>query len=306
MTDLALVFTTLIWGSTFLTVKHVLADVAPMRFLAMRFSIAALVLFALVGVTRTRVDRATWRAGAIAAVPFFLSFLCQTFGLVWASPATSAFLTATSVVLVPLFGVVLLRQRVDAWTWTGVLAALVGLALLLLHRGGTMGVGELWTVGTAVAVAAQILVLERLSPGRSPLALTATQVTCCAVLAIACMPLDPLVLGHAVPGAWSAVPARVVWTALYMGCAATALAFFLQTWAQARMSATRVGVLFTLEPVFALLFSLAARAETLGVRAGAGMGLILAGMLVVETLGRRASAGGRPGGPPGEPRRVRA
>src|SRR5438445_12321888 len=132
MADLALVLTTLIWGSTFLTVKHVLADVAPMRFLAMRFSIAALVLFALVAATRTPVPRSTWRAGALAAVPFFLSFLCQTFGLLWTSPAASAFVTATSVVLVPLFTVVFLRVRVGRWTWAGVLAALLGLALLLL------------------------------------------------------------------------------------------------------------------------------------------------------------------------------
>jgi len=289
VTYLALVLTTLIWGSTFLTVKRVLLDVAPMRFLALRFTIAALVLFALVFVTRTRVARSTWRDGAIASVPFFFSFLCQTFGLVWASPATSAFLTATSVVLVPLLGVLVLRRRVDAWTWTGVIAALAGLALLLLH-GGAVGVGELWTVGTAVLVAVHILVLERFSRRHAALALTATQVTCCALLALVATPLDRVVLRHAVPDLFAGVAPRVLWTALYMGCAATALAFFLQTWAQARITATRVGLWFALEPVFALLFSLLARAETLTVRAAAGMGLILLGMILVESLGRREPA----------------
>jgi drug/metabolite transporter (DMT)-like permease len=53
------------------------------------------------------------------------------------------------------------------------------------------------------------------------------------------------------------------------------------------MSATRVGVIFTLEPVFALACSLLAGAERLAPQTALGMGLILCGMLVVETLGRR-------------------
>src|SRR5262249_39336513 len=81
--DLALAFVTLIWGSTFLTVKHALLDVAPMRFLLLRFTIASVVLLAACAVTRTRIDRRAWRAGFVAGVPFFLSFLTQTFGLVW-------------------------------------------------------------------------------------------------------------------------------------------------------------------------------------------------------------------------------
>jgi drug/metabolite transporter (DMT)-like permease len=83
-----------------------------------------------------------------------------------------------------------------------------------------------------------------------------------------------------------------------MGCAATALAFFLQTWAQARMPATRVGVLFALEPVFALLFSWWAGAERLSARAICGMALILVGMLLVEALGRREAVSPRARGTP--------
>jgi drug/metabolite transporter (DMT)-like permease len=74
----------------------------------------------------------------------------------------------------------------------------------------------------------------------------------------------------------------------------TAVTFFLQTWAQARMSATRVGVLIALEPVFALLFSVAMGREAITARAVVGMILILAGMLVVETLGRRADSSAVP------------
>jgi drug/metabolite transporter (DMT)-like permease len=293
VTDLALVLTTFIWGTTFIVVKGVLADVAPLHFVALRFTIAALALWIVALATRARFDRATWRAGAIAAVPFYLSFLTQTLGLVWASPATSAFITGFSVVLVPLFSVAILRRRIGAWSWAGAVCALVGLGFLTLHGASLkVGPGEAWTFGTAIAVAAHILVLERVSPGKSPLVLTAVQLLFASGLAWACRPLDPLLVGPGV--VTSAGPLALTphtWgTALYMGLAATAFAFLAQTWAQAHMPATRVGVLFTLEPVFALICSLVVGAERIAPRAGLGMALILCGMVLVETLGRRVPA----------------
>ncbi len=295
MTDLALVFTTLIWGSTFVTVKDALASISPIRFLVLRFACAAVVLFVVALVSRTRFERATWRAGALASIPFILSFVTQTFGLVWASPATSAFLTGFSVVLVPVFSVVLLRRRVGAWTWVGVLAAFVGLGALSLRGNWTIGTGELWTIGTAIAVALHVLVLERVAPGKPAVALTVVQVLGCTVWALLFLPLDGLVLGRgAAHGGWfDPMPRSALLAVLYMGCFATAVTFFLQTWAQGRMSAVRVGVLFTLEPVFALLFSVGLGREHFTARSMAGMALILAGMVLVETLGRREPAPAR-------------
>jgi len=291
MTDLALVLTTLIWGTTFVVVKDALEHISPITFLLLRFGSASIVLFVAALLARARFDRATWRAGWIASVPFFLSFVTQTFGLVWASPATSAFLTGFSVVLVPLFSVVLLGRRIGAWTWTGAICALAGLGALSLRGDWSMGVGELWTIGTAIAVALHILVLERVAPGKSAIALTAVQVLGCAVWSLLFLPLDRLVLGHG-SGVFDALSPKVLAIVLYMGCGATAITFFLQTWAQGRMPATRVGVLFTLEPVFALLFSLLLGREHFAARAAIGMALILAGMVLVETLGRRETSAG--------------
>ena len=289
MTDLALVLTTLVWGSTFIVVKDVLAGIAPLHFVALRFTIAGIALLVAALVTRARFDRATWRAGALAAVPFYLCFLTQTVGLVWASPATSAFVTGFSVVLVPLFSVLFLRRKIGAWAWAGAMCAFVGLGVLTL-RGASLrvGPGEAWTFGTAVTVAVHILVLERVARGKSPLALTTVQVLVASAIAWVCRPFDALILGRTLASLAPpfALSPHTWWTALYMGLAATALAFLAQTWAQARVPATRVGVLFALEPVFALLCSLAVGAERLGPRAGVGMGLILCGTLVVVTLGR--------------------
>jgi len=84
------------------------------------------------------------------------------------------------------------------------------------------------------------------------------------------------------------LPEKAWGVAIAMGVGATALTFFLQTWAQRSMSATRAVLYFTLEPVFAALFSWAFYHERFGVREGVGMLLILVGMVLVETRGDRA------------------
>ena len=294
MGELALVLTTLIWGTTFILVKDSLAEIAPVRFLVLRFALSALLLFACAFLTRASLDRATWRGGLLAAGPFAAVFLFQTFGLLWASPATSAFITAISVVLVPVFSVVFLRRRVGGWTWIGVLAAFVGLAALTLRGNLTMGPGELLTLGTAVFGAVHVLVLERVSPGRSAAALTAVMLLGGTAICALFLPLDRIALGRT-DTLLSPLSPRLWEVVAFMAVVGTAVTFFLQTWAQARMSATRVGVLIALEPVFALLFSVAMGREAITARGITGMVLILSGMLVVETLGRReAPTPGRP------------
>ncbi len=63
---------------------------------------------------------------------------------------------------------------------------------------------------------------------------------------------------------------------------ATALAFFIQTWAQKYTSPTRTAIIFSLEPVFAWITAWLLAGEVLSGRAVAGALLILAGILFVE------------------------
>ena len=74
-------------------------------------------------------------------------------------------------------------------------------------------------------------------------------------------------------------------TVLITGILGTAVAFTVQAWAQQFTPATHAALIFNLEPVFAWLTSYIFLHERLGVRAGAGALLILAGILISELLG---------------------
>jgi drug/metabolite transporter (DMT)-like permease len=102
--DAALVWNTLIWGATFVVVKAALADVSPILFLALRFSVATAALLPLLAWRKRRAAAEvkagasaapawSWRAvgaGALAGVFLFSGFLCQTIGLRYTSAPKSA------------------------------------------------------------------------------------------------------------------------------------------------------------------------------------------------------------------------
>ncbi|GAC42508.1 EamA family transporter [Paenibacillus popilliae] len=56
----------------------------------------------------------------------------------------------------------------------------------------------------------------------------------------------------------------------------------MQTWCQQHTSASRVAVIFAMEPVFAAITGVTFAGKTLGLWAMMGCLLILAGMIVVE------------------------
>lgn len=302
MALLALVLVNLVFGATFVVVKDAMTHVAPVRFLALRFLVAGPLLLVAVALFQrpALVRAATWRDGALLGAILFVSYAMQTTGLVFTTPAVSAFLTALSVPMIPLLGLWFLGERVNAITWLGVATAAAGLVALTLPGRVAPGPGEALTVLTAIGFAVHIVLTARLARRTPPLPLVAVQLVVAGVLALLALPLDGWLAAR---GATGAPPAPllaplppIAWLEVIgMGLGATALTFFLQTWAQRRLSATRAGVTFALEPVFATAFSLAFFAERIGLRAAAGMLLILAGMLVVEVLGHREPALAGPG-----------
>lgn len=76
-------------------------------------------------------------------------------------------------------------------------------------------------------------------------------------------------------------------TILFTALFATVLAFLVQTKAQQFTSATHVALIFTMEPIFALLTAVMAGGETITPRQGMGAVLILTGMLAAEFLDSR-------------------
>jgi drug/metabolite transporter (DMT)-like permease len=280
--EAALVVNTLIWGSTFVLVKAALRDVSPVLFLALRFSLATVVLLVLFRRSWSGSFSGSWRqprrslaGGAIAGAFLFSGYAFQTIGLQFTSAPKSAFLTGLTAVMTPLLAAAVYRKMPRALEIGGVLLATCGMALMTLP-GATLAMnrGDLLTVCCAVCYAAHILTLSRYSTAASFEFLSTAQIGIAALLAWMLFRGMETPRIRWSPGVWAAI--------VITGVFATALAFTFQAWAQRYTTSTRTALIFMLEPVFAWITSYLLTGETLSGRAAAGAGLILAGVLVVE------------------------
>ena len=275
----ALVIVTAIWGSTFIVVKDAIARMPVMDFLAWRFVIAAAVMaLARPGAVR-RLSPAARRHGVLLGLALGAGYVAQTFGLERTPATVSGFITGLFVVFTPLCAALLLRRRVSGPAWVAVGLSTIGLALLSLH-GLTVGTGEAITLLCAVSFALHIVGLGEWSTAADAYGLAVLQLATVGILSAAA----------AAPDTFRPPPDGKVWFAILLtALAATALAFFVQTWAQAHLPPTRAAVVMTMEPVFAGVFGVAFGGDHLGPRTVAGALLVLAAMYLVE-LGPRRGA----------------
>jgi drug/metabolite transporter (DMT)-like permease len=106
----------------------------------------------------------------------------------------------------------------------------------------------------------------------------------------------------AAPGGIQLPASRVDWAiVIYLALVAGALTMLLQTWAQARVEASRAAVIMAMEPVWAAAFAVAFGGESLTGRMIIGGAAILTAMYLVELAPKRrvVGRGGGPGDHPG-------
>lgn len=260
------------WGAAFVIMKPAIEQQPIYDFLASRFTLATLVMIA----ARPKVVLAFKPSLLRYGVPLGLllggGYITQTIALQLTTAAITGFLTGLYVVLTPLIAWLVLKNKLSKTVGWGVALATVGLGLISIN-GLSIEVGQIWGIICAVLFAAHIVGLGAWSPGRDVYALTVIQLGTMAVLTWA----GALTDGYQPP------PNPDVWIAvIFTAVLATALAFFIQTWAQSQIEASRVAIILTSEIVFAALIAVLVGQETLSVKTLIGGTLMVSAMLLVE------------------------
>jgi len=285
----ALVAVTAIWGYTFVPVQEAVELYPLFAFLAVRFAISTLALAPFALRPLRELPRGGVLAGLGAGVLLAAAYGLQTAGLELTTVSSTGFITGLYVVLTPLLALALFRTPISAMAWIGVGLALVGLLLLNGVPGGS-ALGNALVLGNAVAQSFQIAAMERFAPRYDARALTFLQ------MAVSCAGFTAIALSR---GELSVPDEGSVWFALVVtGVFAGALGYLVATWVQARTTAARAALVFTLEAPFAALFGVLLLSEQLGWMGWAGCGVMLAGIVLAEpaaaaTLRRLAARGSR-------------
>jgi drug/metabolite transporter (DMT)-like permease len=281
-------FCTILWGSTFVVVKNSLDHSSVFLFLALRFSLAGFLMAAWRPRVFAAIEREEVFAGLRLGFFMFAGYAFQTAGLQYTSASNSGFVTGSSVVLVPLRFGLFWGHKLTGWVYAGALAAGFGLYYLTIPAAGVahLNRGDVLTFVAAASYAVHIILVSEYTKQHSASALSVLQVIACAGMAW-------IMTGLAAAIRWQPVRFEPSWS-LLVGIAvcallATAVAFSVQLWAQQYTTPGHAAILFTLEPVFAVLTSYIFLGERLAARAIFGAAFVLAGILIAELLGPAAA-----------------
>jgi drug/metabolite transporter (DMT)-like permease len=261
-----------VWGWTFTLMKGAVASYGVVSFLAVRYVIGTLSIGAF---SARRANRDTFRVGGAIGGVLAMAYLFQTLGLRYTTPTNTGLITGLFVVFAPVANRICFGVRTGPLLWAAIGASIVGLALL--SGAGSHGVrwGDLLTLVGAAWFGLHIALLDRYAKHYDAAGLALGQLTSATLIFLALWPfVEPI--------AW---PAPDVWIALLVtGMVATAVAFYVQTFVQQRLSAVETALIVLTEPVFAAVFAYWLAGDRLSGLQIVGAAIIFAGMFAAEIV----------------------
>ena len=272
---LALLTAAVIWGSSFIVMKDAVDDVPAFQLLAIRFTLAGILLAIIFHKRLLKSGKALLGHGAVCGVLLLAGYATQTFGLMSVTPGTNAFLTSVYCVMVPFMAWGFFRKRPTAYNWMAAVLCIAGIGLISLSGDLTIGAGEALTLLSGVFYALHIMALSRFGESDDPVALTIVQFAMAAVLAWVCTLLTER---------GAAFPAPAVWPQLlYLTIFATAATLVLQSVGQSLTPPNQSAILLSLESVFGALFSVILGYEALTLPTLCGFALVFVSVIISET-----------------------
>ena len=261
-----LLLATVIWGSAFVSQEIAMEHLGPFTFQACRCFVALTGLILIIaifdrrnkngiGFFRRWADPTLWKAGLLCGVPLFLACNLQQLGLAGDTGAgKSGFLTAMYIVIVPIIGI-FRRKKPSVMVPVSVCLAVIGLYFLSCMGVTSIRLGDILTLGCALAFAFQITIVDIYAARVDALRLNAIQILVCTVLSAAAMLFTE-------SPTWAGIRACVIPFA-HTGLLSMGIAYSLQIIGQKDLPPAPAALIMSLESVFALVFGILILKEAL-------------------------------------------
>lgn len=278
--DLILVLVTICWGVSYYLMDISLAELDPFTLNAHRF----LGAFVIAGIFSWKkvltVNRTTLKYSLLVGVALVFVYMGATFGVKYTSLSNSGFLCALTVIFTPIINRLVFRKKAGAKLTLVVIMCFVGIALMTLKDDFSINTenlrGDMLCLMCAVAYAVDLILTERAVSHEEVDAylLGVFQLGVTGILNFMLAFIFETPHFPETAGVWGSV--------IFLSVFCTGIAFVLQPVAQQYTTASHVGVIFTLEPVFAAIVALVFAHEVLSVKAYIGALLMLASIFVME------------------------
>ena len=269
-----LVLLTIIWGGTFAFIKTGLNDTTPLMLLAVRFG-AAFILFSLFYFRKFAFyGRKTIYNGLILGVLMFLGYGFQTIGLNYTSASKAGFITFTYALFVPFLQYYILKRKPVLGNILGLVVVFAGLWIISNPTGGSFNIGDFITFGSAISYSFYIIYLDKITKVESPALMTAIQFLVTALLG--------LIASIIFEEPYIKLSTSFIFSIVYLVVLGSIFCIYMMNLYQKETTPMRAVLIYSLEPVFAVVFAIFLLNESFTGREFLGSSLILGGVLLSE------------------------
>ena len=294
--NVLLVLTALIWGCSFVAQSVGMDYVGPFTFNAVRCLIGAAVLIPVIlfmdksarksGLTdeemkSRRGDTKTLVTGGICCgLALGIASSLQQWGILFTTVGKAGFITACYIVIVPIIGL-FLKKKCSPFIWAAVVMALIGLYLLCITDGFSIGRGDILVLVCAFLFSLHILVIDYFSPKTDGVKLSCIQFLVCGILSM----IPALVLEHpqisSILTAWLPI--------LYAGIMSCGVAYTLQIVGQKNVNPTVASLILSLESCISVLAGWVILGQKLSAKELLGCVIMFAAIILAQ-LPEKSSA----------------
>lgn len=268
-----LILTTVLWGTSFIITKNITEDVPIFLYLGIRFLIAFLGLIPFFPHLKN-LNKTVILMGFITGILYFFGIVFQTYGLQSTTAGKTGFITGLSTVIVPFITWIWFKKQLSIRVWFAVILSIVGMAFLLLERASGFIIGDILVLICAFFFALYIVLNDKYVRLIDVYLYSIIQVLIISVSSFICSLFFKESYNFASfhPSFW--------YIMIYMGIAVMTFTILFQNWSQQYQGPTTTAIIFTLEPVFAVLFGYLIGNEILSLFGWIGCVLIFIAILI--------------------------
>jgi drug/metabolite transporter (DMT)-like permease len=246
--NVLLISTTVLWGTSFIITKTLTHTLPIFLYIGLRFSIAIIGFFPYF-LHFKRLNLKVVFAGFITGLIYFVSMVFQTVGLQSTSAGKAAFITALGTIMVPFMAWIGFKKRVNIRIWIALPFSVAGMGLLLLEGESGIIIGDFLVLVCAVFYAIFVLYNDKYVHLLDVYLYSIIQLITISIFSFA----TSLILGESFD--FLTVDNSFWVIMIYMAIAVTTCTFLFQNWSQQHQGPSETAIIFTLEPVFAVLFA---------------------------------------------------
>ena len=272
--NILLVLTTLLWGTSFIITKNLTQEVPIFLYLGIRFSIA-IIGFIPYLIRIKRLNKKILLFGTLTGLLYYVAIVFQTLGIQTTTAGKAAFITGLNSIMVPFITWIGFRKVIKKRVWLAVVISSIGMVLLLLEGESGIIIGDFLVLLCAVLYALFIVLNDKYVRIVDVYLYSMVQLIVISVLSFG----GSFLLNETFDPMNVSLPFWLIF--IFMGLAVTAGTFIFQNWSQQHQGPTQTAIIFTLEPVFAVIFaSFIIGSETMSIYGWIGCLFVVSAILI--------------------------